>query len=63
VYIDNGDPIRVDTYSSSDVAKTKIYSVNGLARGNHTITIEITGQRNGLSKGGWIWLDAFDIFP
>jgi hypothetical protein len=62
VSIDNGSPIQVDTYSSSDVAQTKVHSVGGLARGNHTITIEVTGQKNGLSQGSWIWLDAFDIF-
>ena len=61
VYIDNRNPIRIDTYSSSEVAQKKIYSIGGLTKGNHTITIAVTGQKRRLSKGSWIWLDAFDI--
>ncbi len=63
VSIDNNSPIRVDTYSSSDVAQAKAFNIGGLVRGNHTITIEVTGQKNRLSRGRWIWLDAFDVSP
>jgi hypothetical protein len=63
ISLDNANVVRVDTYSASAVAQAKVYSISGLAPGNHTITIKVTGQKGRSSRGSWIWLDAFDILP
>jgi len=63
VYIDNVLVGTVDTYSSAAKAQTALYSRTGLARGTHSITIEVTGTRNPSSGGSWIWVDAFDVIP
>jgi len=60
VYIDGSLKQSVDTYSSPHKAQSAVYSINGLAWGQHTITIEVTGTKNPNSRGSWIWVDAFD---
>jgi len=35
----------------------------GLAPGNHTVTIEVSGQKNTSSTGYYINIDAFEVVP
>ena len=33
----------------------------GLPNGSHTLTIEVLGQKDDISNGTWVWVDAFRI--
>src|SRR5262249_19131134 len=61
VYVDGALKGTADLYSPSDTAQASLYTVTGLVSGSHTLVIEVAGQRNPLSAGLWIWVDAFDI--
>ena len=49
------------TYLSPSRAQTAPYSIEGLAPGAHTLTIEVTATKNESSGGAWVWVDAFDV--
>lgn len=61
VYVDGELRATVDTFASPAQARTALVSVTGLAAGAHTLVVEVTGQRNGSSRGSWVWVDAFDV--
>jgi hypothetical protein len=63
VFLDGVLVRKVNTFASSDRAQQTLFSVTGLQRGEHTITIEVTGYHSKRSKGSWIWLDRFDVRP
>ena len=63
VYVDGKRKAKIDTYSSADMAQSVIYSVSGLSAGNHTLKIQVTGQKNRSSGGAWVWVDAFQVKP
>ena len=44
-----------------EIWQRPIYSVNGLTDGGHTLTIEVLGQKDDISSGTWVWVDAFRI--
>src|SRR5206468_5357593 len=60
VYVD-GVKSTVDTYASPGQAQVKSFSVGGLTLASHQLVIEVTGDRNTLSGGAWVWVDAFDV--
>ena len=62
VYLDDSEKATVDNYHSPTVRSVP-YSVAGLPAGPHVLTIEVTGTRNSSAKGGWVWLDSFDVTP
>ena len=35
----------------------------GLSAGNHTVTIEVSGQKNAASAGYFVDIDAFEVAP
>jgi hypothetical protein len=61
VYVDGELKATVDNYVSPPQPHAVPYSVDGLAEGTHTFTIEATGTRAESSKGSWVWLDSFDV--
>jgi hypothetical protein len=61
VYVDGQPMGTVDTYASPLQYKAVLFSATGLPAGSHTLTIEITGNRNPASGGSWIWVDAFQV--
>ena len=61
VYIDNELKATIDTYLSPSQPHAVPYSIDGLAFGTHSMTIEATGTRNQSSKASWIWIDSFDV--
>lgn len=63
VYLDGVLVGTFDTYSAVQQAQKKQYSNTNLARGTHTLTINVTGQRSPNSQGAWVWVDAFDVNP
>jgi hypothetical protein len=58
----DGKNYLVDTYSKEEKNNTPIASFFGLNQGAHTLEIEVSGGRNILAKGTWVWVDAFDIY-
>ena len=60
VRLDRRPSLTVDTYSSRVVARAALYTIEGLPRGTHTLTIKPTGRHGPASAGSWIWVDAFD---
>ena len=63
VYVDGVLKTTIDTYASPSKAQTPIYSITGLTRASHTLTIEVTQTNNSSSGGAWVWIDAFEITP
>lgn len=63
VYVDGVLTAVLDTYASPAQSQAVLHTVTGLAPGAHTLTIEVTGTRSRLSKGSWVWVDAFEITP
>jgi alpha-amylase len=61
VYVDGELKATVDTYLSPSQARAVPYTIDGLAAGTHTLTIEATGTRNESAKGSWVWLDSFIV--
>jgi hypothetical protein len=61
VYIDRALVGAVDTYRYSLKVQDTLFEVDALADGNHTVTIEATGSRNGASSGTQVVVDAFDV--
>jgi len=51
----------VDMYAAPGLARTPLYTINGLPNGTHTLTIEVTGTKVAASAGSWIWVDAFSV--
>ncbi|MGH8737393.1 MAG: Ig-like domain-containing protein [Burkholderiales bacterium] len=62
VYLDGAAVADVDTYSPTEGIQHTDFSASGLARGSHTLTIEVTGK-NPASSDAWILVDAFDVRP
>jgi hypothetical protein len=58
----DGTMYLVDTYGNNTVYQEPLFSVQGLAAGPHTLSIEITHTRDGNAKGAWVWIDAFEVF-
>jgi hypothetical protein len=55
----------LDTYASSEQFQQNaiLFSAAGLPAGAHSLTIEVTGTRNGASTDAVIAVDAFDVTP
>ena len=61
VYVDGNFVADVDTFSKTEEIRVSMFAVNGLANASHTLTIEVTGQRNPSSTSPLIVVDAFDV--
>ena len=62
VYVDGAlKSPPVDTYTASDLSQSHLYSITGLQPGSHTLRIVVTGTRDTVSAGSWIWVDGFNI--
>ena len=61
VYLDGAMQV-VDTYGGDPTKyQTPLFSAHGLSGGPHTLTIEVTHERDSHTQGSWVWIDAFDI--
>ena len=60
VYIDGVKKETVDTYNATDLYKQKVFEINGLTYGTHTIKLQLNGQKNVLSSGTWVGFDYFE---
>lgn len=51
----------VDLYASSRSDQVKVFALDGLSPGSHTITAKVNGQKNGASSGTYIIADRIDV--
>jgi hypothetical protein len=63
VWIDGTQRAIVDTYVNGQQAQAVLFVAEGLARGAHTIEVEVTGDKNPAASAPWVWVDAFDTVP
>jgi hypothetical protein len=61
VQVDGGGITDVDLYSPNPKLQEVVFTATGLADASHTLTIEVTGQKNAASTGAKVVLDAFDV--
>jgi hypothetical protein len=60
VYLDGTQKV-VDLYGAVTRYQQPIYTARALSAGPHTLSIEITHERDANTQGSWVWIDAFDI--
>jgi hypothetical protein len=60
VYLDGAFQATVDTYAPTQF-QTVNYTATTLAAASHTLTVEVTGQRNAAATDSLIYVDAFDF--
>jgi hypothetical protein len=60
--VDGGVAHSVDDYSATRVPGASLFTISGLASGNHTITITVTGTKNSASSNDIIALDSATVF-
>ena len=60
VYIDGALEAVVDAFGPSQHQQV-LFTRMGLANGPHTLEVEPATQRNPLSGGYWVWVDAFEV--
>ena len=63
VFVDDELKSMTDNYLTPSKTGAVPYSITGLPPGVHILTIEVTGTHNESSRGGWVWVDGFDIVP
>ena len=63
VSVDGAEAVKIDTYSSTNMAQAIVYSVKGLSPGTHTLTINVLQRKSAASGGYWVWVDAFEVKP
>jgi hypothetical protein len=60
--VDGGTARSVDDYSGTRIPGASLFTVSGLASGNHTITVTVTGTKNSASANDIIALDSATVF-
>lgn len=63
VYVDGVSVATVDTYSPTEQMQVPLFTSSALAAGIHTVTIEVTGNKNPASTDALVVVDAFDVTP
>jgi hypothetical protein len=61
IRVDGGDTYTVDLYSATTLYQQKIWDSGILAPGDHTVTIERTGDKRPAATAANINLDAVDV--
>jgi hypothetical protein len=59
VYLDGKMEI-IDTWGSGAYQQA-LFTARGLSGGAHTLSIEVTHERNNQTQGSWVWIDSFLI--
>jgi len=54
---------QIDFYATAEEVQAGVFQTTGLASGNHTLMIEVTGTKNPDSTGTFVVVDAFDVAP
>jgi chitodextrinase/uncharacterized protein (DUF427 family) len=61
VSLDGSFVREIDTYSQTAEVQVPMFTAVGLANTSHTLTIEVTGQKNAAATLGFVFVDAFDV--
>jgi cell wall-associated NlpC family hydrolase/N-acetylmuramoyl-L-alanine amidase len=61
VTLDGGTAVTIDLYSATTVYRQVVYNAANLAAGDHTLTIEWTGEKNAASSAYYVGIDAIDV--
>ena len=61
VLIDGGTPTQVDLYSPSAIYQPIVFTKAAMTDGNHTLTVQATGQKNAASTAARVVVDALDV--
>jgi hypothetical protein len=61
VSLDGGPATRVDLYAASEQLRAAVFEQAGLADGQHTLTVRVTGERNTSAIHSLVIIDAFDV--
>jgi len=61
VSVDGGKAKRVDLFARPHEIRTPIITLDGLTPGKHTLTIQVTGEKNAEAEGSEVVVDAFDV--
>ena len=63
VLLDGVQVAQVDTFAVvQEQDQAPIFIATGLANTTHTLTIQVTGQKNPSAFNSWILVDAFDVY-
>jgi hypothetical protein len=62
IQVDGGGVTEVDLYSPVKIWQPIVYTASGLSDVNHTLTITVTGRKNGASSNTRVVIDAFDVY-
>lgn len=62
VYIDGNHVGTVDSYSPYPIPQSEIFTVRGLQAGNHTFTVQVTGEYHRDGETAYVMVDAFDVY-
>ena len=63
IFIDDDLKATVDNFLAPSRTGAVPYAISGLQPGVHVLTIEVTGTHSESSRGGWVWVDGFEIQP
>jgi hypothetical protein len=61
VWLDSVKVATVDTYAATTAHQQVLWSADGLAAGDHTVTVKVLGTKNAASTGSTVIVDAFDV--
>jgi hypothetical protein len=61
VLVDGVLAATVDTYAAAEEVQAVVYTASGLSDGAHTLTVEVTGDRNAASIDSLVIVDAFEV--
>jgi hypothetical protein len=61
VQVDGGAPTQVDLYSPTITWQPVVFTKAGMTDGDHTLTIQATGQKNASSSAARVVVDAIDV--
>ncbi|MFB4350615.1 glycoside hydrolase family 2 TIM barrel-domain containing protein [Microbacterium sp. CR_7] len=61
VILDGGTPTLIDTFLRGKAGGALVYTSPVLTYGQHTLRVEVTGQKNQLAEGTWAIIDAFRV--
>jgi photosystem II stability/assembly factor-like uncharacterized protein len=61
VYVDGALASTIDSFGSSASSMETLFTISGLPRGLHLISIEVTGEKHPEADGAHVVVDAFDV--
>jgi hypothetical protein len=61
VLLDGVLAAEIDLYAPTEQIQAQVFAASGLADAHHTLTIEVTGQKNVAAAAAGVVVDAFDV--